>query len=632
MKKLPIYLMILSLLASCTDTKEVKDTVTQHYTIEQFMNNLSVFGGSFSPDESKILVSSDQTGIFNAYTVDIDGKSDLQTLTNSDDESIFVISFFPEDNRALYRSDDNGNEIFHIYVRNEDGTTQELTPGENARAVFYGWAHDGKSFFYGSNQRNPQLMDVYEMKIDNFESEMIYQNDKALGYGGISDDKNYLALTKPINTNDNHLYLYDRGTGEMTEISEEQAAYNPADFAKDNKALYYTTDVGSEFAYLVKYEFETGEKTKILEESWDIWYAYYSHNGKYRIVGINEDGKTVVKVTDVATGEPVDFPQFANGDITSVNISRSENKVSFYLGSSASPSNLYVYDFETEKHIQLTNTLNPEINEKDLVTAEVVRFKSFDGVEIPGIFYKPKGASADNQVPAIVQVHGGPGGQSRQSYSPLTQYLVNHGYAVYAVNNRGSSGYGKTFYKMDNRQHGEGDLMDCVKAKDYMATLEYIDGEKIGIMGGSYGGFMTMAALTSQPEEFEVGVNLYGVTNWLRTLNSIPPWWESFKDALYEEMGDPATDSVRLHRISPLFHADKIVKPVMVLQGAQDPRVLQAESDEIVEAARQNNVPVEYVLFPDEGHGFVKKENRIEAYGKILKFLDKYLKKEELKG
>jgi dipeptidyl aminopeptidase/acylaminoacyl peptidase len=632
MKKLPIYLMILSLLASCTDTKEVKDTVTQHYTIEQFMNNLSVFGGSFSPDESKILVSSDQTGIFNAYTVDIDGKSDLQTLTNSDDESIFVISFFPEDNRVLYRSDDNGNEIFHIYVRNEDGTTQELTPGENARAVFYGWAHDGKSFFYGSNQRNPQLMDVYEMKINNFESEMIYQNDKALGYGGISDDKNYLALTKPINTNDNHLYLYDRGTGEMTEISEEQAAYNPADFAKDNKALYYTTDVGSEFAYLVKYEFETGEKTKILEESWDIWYAYYSHNGKYRIVGINEDGKTVVKVTDVATGEPVDFPQFANGDITSVNISRSENKVSFYLGSSASPSNLYVYDFETEKHIQLTNTLNPEINEKDLVTAEVVRFKSFDGVEIPGIFYKPKGASADNQVPAIVQVHGGPGGQSRQSYSPLTQYLVNHGYAVYAVNNRGSSGYGKTFYKMDNRQHGEGDLMDCVKAKDYMATLEYIDGEKIGIMGGSYGGFMTMAALTSQPEEFEVGVNLYGVTNWLRTLNSIPPWWESFKDALYEEMGDPATDSVRLHRISPLFHADKIVKPVMVLQGAQDPRVLQAESDEIVEAARQNNVPVEYVLFPDEGHGFVKKENRIEAYGKILKFLDKYLKKEELKG
>lgn len=632
MKRIPLYLMILSLLASCTETKNETDEVTQHYTVEQFMNNLSIFGGSFSPDESKILVSSDQTGIFNAYTVAVDGQSELQTLTNSTEESIFAISYFPNDNRILYRSDDNGNEIFHLFVRNEDGTTQELTSGENARSVFYGWAHDGNSFFYGSNQRNPQLMDVYEMQVDGFESEMIYQNDQALGFGGISDDKNFMALTKPINTNDNELFLYNRSTEEMTTISEEQAAYSPADFAKDNSALYYTTDVGSEFSYLVKYEFESGDKTKILEESWDIWYAYFSHNGKYRVVGINEDGKTVVKVESVETGEPVDFPQFDNGDITSVNISRSENKVSFYVGSSASPSNLYVFDFETGKHVRLTSTLNPEINEKDLVTAEVVRFESFDGLEVPGIFYKPKGASPDNPAPAIVQVHGGPGGQSRQSYSALTQYLVNHGYAVYAVNNRGSSGYGKTFFMMDNRNHGEGDLMDCIKAKDFLATLDYIDAEKIGIMGGSYGGFMTMAALTSHPEEFDVGVNLYGVTNWLRTLNSIPPWWESFKDALYEEMGDPAVDSARLYKISPLFHADKITKPVMVLQGAQDPRVLQAESDEIVEAARKNNVPVEYVLFPDEGHGFVKKENRIEAYSKILKFLDKYLKQEELKG
>ena len=158
-----------------------------------------------------------------------------------------------------------------------------------------------------------------------------------------------------------------------------------------------------------------------------------------------------------------------------------------------------------------------------------------------------------------------------------------------------------------------------------------VDTTKIGIMGGSYGGFMTMAALTTHPEAFDVGVNIYGVTNWLRTLKSIPPWWESFKDALYEEMGDPNVDSVRLHRISPLFHAHKVTKPTMVLQGATDPRVLQVESDEMVEAIKKNNVPVEYVLFEDEGHGFVKKENQIEAYSKILTFLDEYLKK-DIKG
>jgi dipeptidyl aminopeptidase/acylaminoacyl peptidase len=224
-------------------------------------------------------------------------------------------------------------------------------------------------------------------------------------------------------------------------------------------------------------------------------------------------------------------------------------------------------------------------------------------------------------------VHGGPGGQSRVGYFALIQYLVNNGYAVLAVNNRGSSGYGKEFYKMDDQNHGEKDLMDCIYGKKYLQGLEYIDAEKIGIIGGSYGGYMTMAAMAFQPQEFKVGVNIFGVTNWLRTLKSIPPFWESFRKALYAEMGDPNTaDSVRLYNISPLFHAKNIVNPVMVLQGANDPRVLQVESDEIVEAVRQNNVPVEYIVFPDEGHGFVKKENEIKGYGAIVTFLDKYLK------
>jgi dipeptidyl aminopeptidase/acylaminoacyl peptidase len=180
---------------------------------------------------------------------------------------------------------------------------------------------------------------------------------------------------------------------------------------------------------------------------------------------------------------------------------------------------------------------------------------------------------------------------------------------------------------MDNQNHGDKDLKDCIAGKDWLAQQDVIDADKIGIMGGSYGGFMTMAALTSAPEEFKVGVNYFGVTNWMRTLKSIPPWWASFKDALYDEMGDPHTaDSIRLKQISPLFHTDKVTKPLLVLQGAQDPRVLQVESDEIVEGVRKNGVPVEYVLFEDEGHGFVKKENQIEASKKVMAFLDQYLK------
>jgi dipeptidyl aminopeptidase/acylaminoacyl peptidase len=298
-------------------------------------------------------------------------------------------------------------------------------------------------------------------------------------------------------------------------------------------------------------------------------------------------------------------------------------------GDSRAPSDLYVYRFEDGTLTRLTENLNSEINIDDLVEGEVVRYASFDGLEIPAILYQPKQCDADHPCPAVVWVHGGPGGQTRLSYFPLIQAMVNHGYVVLGVNNRGSSGYGKSFIRMDNQKHGDVDLKDCVYGKQYLQSLEYVDTTKIGICGGSYGGYMTMAALAFTPEEFDVGVNIFGVTNWLRTLKSIPPWWGSFREALYAEMGDPNTDdSIRLYNISPVFHADKVTKPLIVLQGANDPRVLQAESDDIVSAVKANGVHVEYVVFEDEGHGFVKKENEIEGYGKVLKFLDAYLKGE----
>ena len=379
----------------------------------------------------------------------------------------------------------------------------------------------------------------------------------------------------------------------------------------------------------MKYNIADGSREKVLEREWDIIGSYYTEGGTYQVTYINEDAKNVIEVTEVATGKPLELPTLDGMSINNVSFSMDESLMRFYAGGSNAPSNLYVYDLETGSMQQLSDVLNPEIDPSHLVKAEVVRFASFDGVEIPAIYYAPHQASEANPVPALVWVHGGPGGQSRQGFSSLMQYLVNHGYALLAVNNRGSSGYGKTFYQMDDQNHGDKDLKDCIAGKDWLAAQPIVDADKIGIIGGSYGGYMTMAALTFAPEEFDVGVNIFGVTNWIRTLRSIPPWWESFKDALYQELGDPySSDSVRLRAISPLFHTENVTKPLIVLQGAQDPRVLQAESDEIVAGVRKNGVPVEYVLFEDEGHGFLKKENQIEGYSKILEFLDTYLKED----
>lgn len=634
MKNLSILLLAIFTLIACKNAtkKDQKSTVVdslKQYSIEQFMDNEAVFGGSFSPDKKKLLITSNRSGIYNLYTVPVPG-GDYTPITASDSSSVFGISYFPDDERMLFRMDNNGDEVYHLYLRDTTGEIKELTPDKGARATFYGWAHDGNSFFYGYNKRDPKLTDVYETDIATLTPKLIYKNDEAYSFGGISPDKKYMALSKPITTNDSDLFLYDFANGSLTKINQSTAAHSASDFTPDSKALLYTTDDGSEFAYLKKYHIADKTSEKILEKDWDIWGSFYTHDGKYRITSINNDAKTDVEVIEVATGEPVDFPSFETGNVSNISFSRDGTMARFYVSGSHTPSNLYVYDMGSKQHTKLSDVLNTDINPENLVTAEVVRYKSFDGLEIPAIYYRPHQASADSKVPALVWVHGGPGGQSRQSFSPLIQYLVNHGYAILAVNNRGSSGYGKTFYQMDDQNHGEKDLQDCIEGKYWLADQPEINGERIGIIGGSYGGFMTMAALTFAPEEFDVGVNIFGVTNWLRTLRSIPPWWESFKEALYKEMGDPNTaDTIRLHKISPLFHTENVTKPLMVLQGAKDPRVLQVESDEIVEGVRKNGVPVEYVLFEDEGHGFVKKENQIEAYGKILDFLNQYLGLEE---
>lgn len=621
---LSLLCVVILFLTSCQpDTEE---EVVDAYTIEQFLNNESVFGGSFSPDNSKLVLTSNKSGIYNVYTVSVSG-GEYTPVTESDSASAFVISFFPEDERILFSMDNNGDEISHLFVKELNGEVKELTPEGGKRAIFYGWAHDGTKFFYGYNQRDDRLMDVYEMNVEDYTSKMIFQNDESYGFGGISKNNRYMALTKPINTNDSDLFLYDFENEQLTQINQAQASHSPQDFDMGSEHLYYLTDAESEFASLMKYNILSEEVSEVYSTDWDVSYAYFSHEGTYLIILTNEDAQNVISMQKVETGESVSFPEFASGDITNVSISRDEEWIRFYVGGSGTPSDLYVYNINEDNYTQITDVLNPDISIGDLVEAEVVRYKSFDDLEIPAIYYEPLTASADNPVPALVWVHGGPGGQSRQSYSPLYQYLVNHGYAVLAVNNRGSSGYGKTFYQMDDQNHGEKDLQDCVHGKYWLMDQPQVDQEKIGIIGGSYGGFMVMAALTSEPEAFDVGINLYGVTNWIRTLKSIPPWWESFKDALYQEMGNPySEDSVRLYRISPLFHAENVTKPLMVLQGAQDPRVLKVESDEIVNAVKNNGVPVEYVLFDDEGHGFQKKKNQIEAYSKILAFLDQHLK------
>lgn len=539
-----------------------------------------------------------------------------------------VLSYFPDDERFLYASDQGGNERTHIYVRELDGTVKDLTPGDKLTARFAGWARDNRSFFVSTNERDPRFFDLYEVTTDGYRRSLFFQNPGGYDIRQISPDKRDVALVKTRSKNDSDIYLYDRQTQKLKHLTPHQGDVKntPAGFTADGRALFLITDQGNEFTYLVRHDLATGERTTVLKPQWDVMHAGVSKSGKYLVAGIDNDARTEVRVFDAATMQPITLRTPPNADIGAVSFAPDESRVAFYARDSRSPHDLFVAEIGGGEPRRRTRTLNPKIDPEHLVEGQVVRFRSYDGQEIPGILYKPHQASAENKAPALVMVHGGPGGQARIEYDGLIQYLVNHGYVVYDINNRGSSGYGKTFHAMDDRKHGEADLGDVVASKQMLTGTGYVDPERIGITGGSYGGYMVLAALAFQPEAFDVGVDMFGVANWLRTLESVPPHWESMRSALYAELGDPKTDAERLRRISPLFHASNIRKPLIVLQGANDPRVLKVESDEIVEAVRKNGTPVEYVVFPDEGHGFAKKENQLRAYKAILDFLDLHLK------
>lgn len=618
--------LLLAASASAQEEPVRHDAATFHMTTSFGM--ASSAGFAFSPEDSRILISSDETGVFNAYAVDPE-TGERTALTESETNATFAVSYFPNDARVVVTADQGGNELSHLYVRDENGQLYDITPGEETRAQFLGWSPDGTDLWVMTNERDQASMDIYAYDTVSFESQTVFQNDDSLEIGDVSADGRWLALVRNRTSADSDILLLDLASGdtEPTLITEHEGniAHGVYTFTPDSSALVYATDEHGEFNQAWTYDLETGETAPLIEADWDVSFVTYSPSGRFRVSGINADARTEVTILDTESGEALALPELPAGDIGSVRFSRDEGTIAFLIDSATSPSNVHVVELASQDHAQLTSALNPAIDESEMVNAEVVRFESFDGLEIPGILYRPHGASADAPVPALVWVHGGPGGQSRIGYSATIQHLVNHGYAVYAANNRGSSGYGKTFFHMDDRRHGEEDLRDIVAAGDWLREQDWVDADRVGVIGGSYGGFMTAAALTFHPDAFEVGINIFGVTNWERTLASIPPWWESFREALYDEMGDPATDAERHHAISPLFHADQITKPLLVIQGANDPRVLQVESDELVAAVEANGVPVEYVLFPDEGHGFRRRDNRITASEAYLDFLNTYL-------
>ncbi|GEN10917.1 Dipeptidyl aminopeptidase/acylaminoacyl peptidase [Myxococcus fulvus] len=628
MKAIVILAVLPTLALAVPRPEEVRrPAATKRYGVEQFMETTTVLGASFSADEQRVVYSSDQTGVFNVFSVSVKGGKPTQ-LTRATKDATLAVGYFPTDDRVLFTRDSGGDEQHHLYVRTAEGQEQDLTPGDKHRASFFGWSHDDAAFYVLTNERDARFQDIYRYDAKTYARTRLYEGDGEHVPAALSPDGKWLALEKSRTLSDSDVYLFELATRKTRHLTAHSgnATWKAATFDPTSSALYLLTNEGSEFMRVERHELVTGKRERVEEPTWDVLSTAFSKRGTLRVTRVNEDGRTTLQVHDVKTGKPRALPALPSGTISEVALSRGEKRMTFLVDTDNAPANLYVHDFATRKSTRLTDTLGKTLDAKVLVASESVRFKSFDGLEIPALLYKPHQASAKQQAPAIVFVHGGPGGQSAKGYSSFFQFLVHHGYVVLAVNNRGSEGYGKSFFAADDQQHGKAPLQDCVEAKKYLAGLPYVDGERVAILGPSYGGYMVLAAMTFHPDVFAVGVDAFGITDWLSALEELPPHKQALREALYQELGNPQTQAAMLREISPRFHAEKIRRPLLVIQGAQDPRVPKALTDALVEAVRKNGVSVDYFVLPEDGHGFSSKKSEAETSARILSFLEQHLR------
>jgi dipeptidyl aminopeptidase/acylaminoacyl peptidase len=594
-------------------------------TAQEFFDytNYSLSGShyGFNLSDERFLVNHNQSGISNAYEFDTQ-TLEFISVTTSDTKSFYGLSYFPSDDRVILQADNQGDELNHIFVK-DGGEVIDLTDYENTRAKFLGFSVDGLSFYIASNQRDSKTLDIYKYSVDDYSKSMLYQNNAAYEVTAKSDGDRYFVLTNSVNNYSTQIVLYDQITDSELNITNNKVENSFLSFM--GNTLLYSSNYDNNFNQLWSIDLTTNEQKKVYSASWDIVGANFYENTNTLHVFINEDASTKLVFLSADDYSELSNEILPSEGLKGFSLSRAEDSYAFVYGSDTSPGDLFFSNKNFDESSLVARSFET-LDEASMVSSEVIRFESFDGLEIPSILYKPQGASASNPAPVMVYVHGGPGGQTRKGFNSQIQYMLHHGYGILGVNNRGSSGYGNEFYHLDDKRHGQEDLQDIIASKEYLQSLPWVDDNKIGVMGGSYGGFMTLAALTFYPNVFNVGIDIFGVSNWVRTLKSIPPWWESFKVALYDEMGDPATDEERHRKISPLFHAQNITKPMLVIQGSNDPRVLQIESDEIVNQVRANDVYVDYLVFPDEGHGFRKKVNRVKSANSIVDFLDECLK------
>jgi dipeptidyl aminopeptidase/acylaminoacyl peptidase len=584
---------------------------------------------SFSHDEKLVAYLSDEGGRMDVWVQPVGGGSGRQISHVKG--FIQGLAFSPTRDQLIYTSDTGGDELPHVFLTDSTGAsprdiTAELPAGR--RADFGEWATDGKTLLFLSSARDERYLDLYEYDVATGRSMRLWEASGKLALATVSRDHRRFILTETLSDTDSNLYLVERGAKTRPVLltpHRGDVAYIPADLSVDGKTLYFTSDEGREFAGLMAMNLGDRAVKPVAQPEWDVDSAKFSQGGRYFYVVTNADGQPQLDLRDARSRNSVALPAPPPGGAwVPLATSPHDRYIGVRLQSDATPATPYIIEVATSTARKLIDPLPEALRSREMAVGEIVHIPSFDGRSVPAFLLKPPGAGP---FPAIIDVHGGPTSQSRREFGGFRQYLVSKGFVVLVPNVRGSTGYGKSYTKLDNHDFGGGPLQDVVACKQWLAAHASVDARRVVVMGGSYGGYMALAAATFTPTEFAAVVDLFGVSDLKSLVEGFPAYWMSDAESIYRKFGDPRNpaDAQYQHDRSPLYFLDKVVRPILVVQGDRDARVKKDQSDRVVQVLEQRNVPVHYLVLKDEGHGFSRSESIARTYKAVDRFLDRYI-------
>ena len=596
--------------------------------MEDFMRNPEKSSFQISPDGNHIAYMKPWKTRMNVFVLNMNTNEETR-LTSSELRGVYGFTWLT-DNRVGYVKDDGGDENMHFYAVNIDGTNElDLTPFENVQARIIDDLEDDPDYvIIGLNKRNPQVHDPYRVNINDGKMKMIAENPGNISSWGTDHDGKLRIATTSDGVNTSILFR-DKESDKFKTIltTDFKVSVSPLFFTFDNKNLYVASNRGRDKTGIFEFDVNKAKEGKLIFEHDEVDVSGLMYSRKRKVL-------TGVSYT-VAKRDMAFFDSWRENiqqklekklpgyEVGITSFSDDETKAIVVTYSDKSSGTYYYYDIEKNQLTDL-GKVSPWLNEDHMAEMQPVKYLSRDGLTIHGYLTLPKGSSGKN-LPVVVNPHGGPWARDTWGYRPEIQFLANRGYAVFQMNFRGSTGYGREFWEISFKEWGKSMQDDITDGVQWLISEGIADPERIAIYGASYGGYATLAGLAFTPDLYACGVDYVGVSSLFTFMESIPPYWELYRTMLYEMVGHPEKDKDLLASSSPLLHIDKIKAPLFIAQGANDPRVVKSESDQIVQALRNAGIDVPYMVKDDEGHGFYNEENQFDFYREMEKFLKKHI-------